>query len=170
LILLTVHCWKFCFLGFPDISLLIFLVSPFLFLLILQKSFMGFSYPTNSLNIDTHHDSISHHYIPTFISLFHIPNCIFNWKSLLRLKLLDSTAFHTSPLNVPWCLRFIIYRSSLSYLNLPLLSTVYSSECYYSPCSHSNWKCGSYLRLLPCGSISKNSDNDNYHDFNVTTI
>lgn len=105
-----------------------------------------------------------------FISLFHSPICIFNWKSFLRLKHLDSTAFWTSPLNVPWYLKLIIYKSELlSYLNMPLLSTVYSSECYYSPCSHFNWKCGSYLRPLPCGSISKNSNNDNY-DFNVTTI
>lgn len=41
-----------------------------------------------------------------------------------------------------------------------------SSECYYYPCSCSNWKHGSYLRLLSCGSISKNSNND----INVTTI
>lgn len=54
-----------------DIPLLILLVSSVLFLLILQKSFMGFSYPSNSLNIDTHHDSISHLYV-LFLYLFSI--------------------------------------------------------------------------------------------------
>lgn len=45
-----------------------------------------------------------------------------------------------------------------------------SSECYYYPCSCSNWKHGSYLRLLSCGSISKNSNSEKYNDINVTTI
>ena len=172
MILLTIHSWKFCYLGFPAIhsSFLILLVclltSSILFhVLLLSYKLLKLWYSPWLYLISLHLTSfftLHVFYLFPVLSIFEN----LSWDFLGFSCLLEVTT--ECPMSISNS--FFTKVSSLSYsLNLPLLSTLYSSECYCCPCSHIGniW---SYLRLFLDGSTSINSNKDNYHDINVTAL